>query len=67
MVGWVGGWWGGGWGVGDGWVGGGGGGAWWTPLAHGLLRDGNQLCAVNHMDLAGIVVTCMRRHNNEPS
>ena len=22
------------------------------------LRDGNQLCAVNHMDLAGIVVTC---------
>ena len=22
---------------------------------------------VNHMDLAGIVVTCMRRHNNEPS
>ena len=33
------------------------------------LRDGNQLCAVNHMDWAGIVVTChsMRRHNNEPS
>ena len=22
------------------------------------LRDGNQLCAVNHVDLAGIVVTC---------
>ena len=25
------------------------------------LRDGNQLCAVNHMDLAGIVGTCERR------
>ena len=24
------------------------------------LRDGNQLCAVNHVDLAGIVVTCKR-------
>ena len=36
------------------------------------LRDGNQLCVVNHVDLAGIVVTCKRgarckRYHNEPS
>ena len=31
------------------------------------LGDGNQLCAVNHTDLAGIIVTCEHRHNNESS